>query len=128
MPKKMLSSSILVLLLVSLAQAASAEMKPASTVPLPCESHDQLISPTGDQVAVWCSDDTVRLVNAGSGKTEHTFGPQPRVTAIDYSQDGRWFAAGLWDGTVEVVSPSGAVEPKRGKSETRRIHELRFFP
>jgi len=130
MPKKKLSSSILMLmlLLVSLTQGASAGMKPASSVPLPCESHDQLISPTGDQVAVWCSDHTVRLVDAGSGKTEHTFGPQPRITAYDYSRDGRWFATGLRDGTVEVVSTSGAAEPKRWKSEPRRIHELKFFP
>jgi WD40 repeat protein len=128
MPKKMLSSSILLLLLLSLAQAASAGTKTASTVPLPCESHDQLISPAGDQVAVWCSDHTVRLVETGSGITKHTFGPQPQITAYDYSRDGRWFAVGLWDGTVEVVSTSGAGEPKRWKSETRRIYELKFFP
>jgi WD40 repeat protein len=128
MPKKMLSSVIFLLLLVSLAHAASAGTKPAATVPLPCESFNEMISPAGDQVAVWCSDHTVRLVDAGSGKTEHTFGPEPRMTAYNYSPDGRWFAVGLWDGTVEVVSTSGAGTPKRWKSETRRIHELRFLP
>jgi WD40 repeat protein len=130
MPTKiMLSSSILLLLVVSLAQpGAGSGMKPAATVPLPCESQNQLISPAGDQVAVSCSDHTVRLVDAGSGKTEHTFGPQPRITAYDYSHDGRWFAVGLWDGTVEVVSTSGAAEDKRWKSDTHRIHDLKFLP
>lgn len=128
MPKKMPSSSILLFVLVSLSQSAGAGTKPASTVPLPCESNNQLISPAGDQVAVWCSDHTVRLVDAGSGKTEHTFGSQPRITVYDYSRDGRWFAAGLWDGTVEVVPTSGAGQPKRWKSDTRRIHELKFLP
>ncbi len=129
MPKQIaLSVAVLLLLIFFLSHAASARMKPASTIPLPCESENQLISPAGDQVAVWCSDQTVRLVDAGSGKTEHTFGAQPRITAYDYSRDGRWFAAGFWDGTVEVASTSGAAESKRWKSDARRIHELRFFP
>ena len=129
MPKTIvLPSSVLLLLIVSLIQAASAGIKPATTVPLPCESQEQLISPAGDQVAVWCSDHTVRLVDFGSGTTKHTFGPQPRITAIDYSRDGRWAAAGLRDGTVEVVSTSGAAEAKQWKSDTHRIHELKFLP
>jgi WD40 repeat protein len=130
MPKKIaLSSSILLLLAVSLVQpSAGSAMKSAATVALPCESPFQMISPTGDQVALWCNDHTVRLVDTSSGKTEHTFSGESRITAYDYSRDGRWFAVGLWDGAVEVVSTSGAAEAKQWKSDTHRIHALKFLP
>jgi WD40 repeat protein len=129
MPKKIvLPSSVLLLLIVSLAQAASAGMKPAATVPLPCESPSQVISPTGDRVAVWCKDHTVRLMNLSSGTTERTFGPEPHVSEVNYSRDGRWLAVGFSDGTVEVVPTSGTAEGKRWKSDTRSIGALEFLP
>jgi WD40 repeat protein len=103
-------------------------LKPATTVPLPCESTAQMISPTGDQVALRCKDHTLRLVNAPSGTTEHTFGGEQSITSYNYSHDGRWFAVGYWDGSVEVVPTSGAAEGKRWKSDTHRIHELQFLP
>ena len=123
------TASVLLLLFVSFVEAAdSSGMKPAATVALPCESHEQLISPTGHQVALRCSDLTLRLVNVDSGTTQHTFGPEPQITGYNYSHDGRWFAVGLWDGTVEVVPTSGASEAKRWKSDTRRIETLEFLP
>src|ERR1700734_2269089 len=130
MPKQlMLSSSILLCLAVSLARpAASSEMKSATTVSLPCESSSQLISPKGDQVALRCTDHTVRLVNVSSGTTEHTFGAEPRITTYTYAHDGRWFAVGLGDGAVEVVQTSGPGEPKRWKSDTQRIETIEFLP
>ena len=119
---------ILLLLLGSLVQPAKSLAKPLASVPLPCESTYQLISPRGDQVAVRCGDHTLRLLDVSSGKTEHTFGAEPRVGTYTYSRDGRWFAVGLWDGTVEVVPTSGTAEVKSWKSETHRIEELEFFP
>jgi WD40 repeat protein len=126
--KTLLSALILSLLIVSFAQPASAGMKSATTVPLPCESPSQMISPTGDQVALRCSGHTVRLVNVASGATQHTFGPEPRITTYNYSPDGRWFALGHWDGTVEVTATAGTGEARRWKSDTHRIHILKFLP
>ena len=130
MPNRiLLSLSTVLLLLVSCAQPSrSLGMKSAATVALPCESPQQTISPTGDQVALRCKDHTVRLVNISSGATQHTFDPEPRIDQYTYSHDGRWFAVGLWDGTVEVVPTSGTAEPKRWKSDSRRIEVLEFFP
>jgi hypothetical protein len=130
MPNRILPSvSTVLLLLVSCAQPSrSLGMKSAATVALPCESAQQMISPTGDQVALRCNDHTVRLVNIRSGATQHTFDAEPRIDQYTYSRDGRWFAVGLWDGTVEVVPASGTAEPKRWKSDSRRIEVLEFFP
>jgi WD40 repeat protein len=130
MPTKiMLSSSILLLVIASFAQpAAGAGLKPVASVPMPCESRAERISPSGNQVAVWCSDHTVRLVDVHSGTTAHTFGPEPRVSAGYFSHEGRWFAVGFDDGTVEVVPSSGTGEAKRWKSDTRGIGGLEFLP
>ena len=119
----------LLLLLVSFVQPAnSLGMKSAATVTLPCESPQQMISPTGDQVALRCKDHTVRLVNVSSGATQHTFGTEPPINQYNYSHDGRWFAVGFWDGTVEVVPTSGTADSKRWQSDSRRIETLEFFP
>src|SRR5437868_3014589 len=116
------------LVLVSFMQATGLGMKIAATVPLPCESSGQIISPTGDQVAVSCSDHTLRLVDVASGTTQHVFAAEPLIDASKYSRDGRWFAVGLWDGTVEVVPTSGVAAPRQWKGDTRRIETLEFFP
>ena len=127
--RSFLSAVILLLVVVSCTQpAASASMKPVASVPMPCESHFQIISPTGEQVAAVCSDHTLRLVNVASGTTLHTFDAAPRVSQFNYSRDGRWFAVGLRDGTVEVVPTSGTAEAKRWKGDTRRIGTLEFLP
>jgi WD40 repeat protein len=124
-----LPACALLLLLVSFVEPGkSLGMKSATQVTLPCESPQQLISPTGDQVALRCKDHIVRLVNISSGATQHTFDPEPRINQYNYSHDGHWFAVGLWDGTVEVVPTSGTAEPKRWKSDSRRIETLEFFP
>jgi WD40 repeat protein len=129
MPVRIMLSSSILLLLLSLAQpAASLGMKSAATVALPCESSQQEISPTGAQVAVRCKDQTLRLVNVASGTTEHTFGAEPWITRHNYSRDGRWFAVGFGDGTVEVVPTSGTAEARRWKSDTHRIRTLEFLP
>ena len=63
-----------------------------------------------------------------SGTTERTFGAEPRITGYNYSHDGRWFAVGLSDGSVEVVPASGTAEAKRWKSDTRGVGTLEFLP
>jgi WD40 repeat protein len=130
MPAKiMLSSTILLLVIASFAQpAASGGLKPVASVPMPCEFRGERISPLGNQVAVWCSDHTVRLVDVHSGTTARSFGPEPWVSSGYYSRDGRWFAVGFGDGTVEVVPTSGAAGGKRWKSDTRGIGALEFLP
>jgi WD40 repeat protein len=128
MPTKFMLS-ILLLPVVSFSQpAAGSAMKSAAKVATPCESWSQLISPAGDQVALQCKDHTVRLVNIGSGTTERTLGPEPRITAYNYSHDGHWFAIGFWDGTVEVMPTSGTAKARHWKSDRHRIHTLEFFP
>jgi WD40 repeat protein len=125
----MLSCSIFLLAVASLAQPAkSLGMKSVATVSLPCESTFQMISPKGDQVALRCKDHTVRLVNVSSGMTARTFGAEPRIAGFNYSHDGRWFAVGFRDGTVEVAPTSGSAEAKRWKSDTRGIGALEFLP
>jgi WD40 repeat protein len=127
--RTMLWCSIFLLLIASLAHPAkSAAMKPVATVPLPCESTFQMISPTGSQVALRCKDYTLRLVNVSTGTTERTFSAEPYITRYNYSRDGRWFAVGFGDGTVEVVPSSGTAEAKRWKSDTRGIRALEFLP
>ncbi len=129
MPSKMILPATILLLLASFASsAASSGMKHAATVPLPCETYSQIISPTGEQVALRCKDHTLRLVNVGSGEVQHTFAGEPQVDAYNYSHDGRWFAVGLWDGTVEVVPTSGTSGSRRWKSDSHRIETLEFFP
>lgn len=124
-----LSCSVLLLMVVSFAQlAAGSGLKPVASISLPCESTSQMISPTGDQVALRCKDHTVRLVNVSSGTTQHTFSAEPWISGYNYSHDGRWFAVGLWDGTVEAVPTSGTAEGKRWKGDTRRIDGLEFLP
>jgi len=130
MPTKiMLPFSIFLLAIASFAQlAASGGLKPVASVPAPCESRGERISPAGNQVALWCTDRSVRLVNISSGTMQRTFGPQPRVYGGYYSPDGRWFAAGFEDGTVEVAPTSGTGETRRWKSDTRGIGTLEFLP
>jgi hypothetical protein len=81
MPNRIVLPALsLLLTIVCLAHsAASAGMKPAASVALPCESYFQVISPAGDQVARQCSDHTLRLVNVRSGTTQHTFDPKMRI-------------------------------------------------
>jgi hypothetical protein len=130
MPNRIVLPALSVLLaMVGLAHpAASAGMKPVASVALPCDSYFQVISPAGDQVALQCSDHTLRLVNVRSGTTQHTFDPKMRIAQYNYSRDGHWFAVGLRDGTVEVVPTSGTAEGKRWKSDTRAIDTLEFLP
>jgi len=83
------------------AVSASAELKPFASVPLPCESGFQAISPKGDQVAIQCGDGSIRLVNVASGSSVLSV---PNISDDRYSPDGSRVAISLWDGTVKVIT------------------------
>ena len=72
-------------------------------VPLPCESTQQLVSPTGAYAAVQCKDQSWMVLEIPSGKSVHRISEKPGVSAYSFSADGKWFAAGSWDGTVQLV-------------------------
>src|SRR5262249_14919819 len=58
------------------------------------------ISNDGTRVAATCSDRMVRLWDLGTDRVVHTFprfGGGPRVS-VAFSRDGRYLAAGSWDG------------------------------
>lgn len=106
---------------------SAVELKPVATVNLPCESESQIVSPSGDQVAVQCKDHTMHLVDIATGREQHVFAADNRVSAYDYSRDGRWFAVGLSDGWAEIVPTSATGEPKRWKADSRRIDAIQFL-
>jgi hypothetical protein len=108
--------------------AGNSPLKRVATVTLPCDSMYQAISPAGDQVALDCRDHSVSLVSIASGVVQHTFQPEPRIESHTYSSDGRWFAVGRWDGTVEVVSTSVAASNTKRFRTGPRVETLDFFP
>ena len=93
----------LVLLAASLTAAAQ-------TVPLPCESSYQVISPTGAQAFVSCKDDTVRLINLPSGKEERSLAGKA-VAATVFSPDGEYAAVAYYTGTTLVFPTVGKGAP-----------------
>jgi WD40 repeat protein len=120
--------AVLLLFLTPASSADNSQLKLVATVALPCESMYQEISPSGDQVALDCPDRSVKLVSTGSGALQHTFQPEPRIESHTFSSDGRSFAVGRWDGTVEIVS---ALVPAAGAKQFRtgpRVETLNFFP
>jgi WD40 repeat protein len=105
----------------------AAELKPIATVRLPCESPYQFVSPSGEQIAVRCTDHSIRLVDIATGREQHVFSSDDHVTEYSFSRDGRWFAVGLRDGSAEIVPTSGSGEPKRWKATTRGVSVIEFL-
>jgi WD40 repeat protein len=105
----------------------AVELKPVATVHLPCESQAQVVSPSGDQVAVRCKDHTLRLINVATGREQHVFNADDSVSAYNYSRDGLWFAVGLKDGSAEIVPASGSGALKKWKADNRRIDTVQFL-
>jgi WD40 repeat protein len=106
----------------------AAQLKPVAAVHLPCESSFQMVSPSGDQVAVQCKDKTLRLVDIANGREQHVFTARDGIASFNYSRDGRWFAIGTKDGSVEIVAASGSAAPKKWKADSRRIDTVQFLP
>ncbi len=119
---------LLAVLLGGVHPASAAAPKPVTSVALPCISKRQMISPSGDQVAVSCRDHTLQLIDIPSGKTQRSFAADEHVSTYNYSRDGRWFAVGLPNGDVEVVPTSGVGRGKRWKADSRRIDLVEFCP
>ena len=105
----------------------AAELKPVATVHLPCESPSQMVSPNGEQLAVRCKDHSLRLVDIASGRDQHVFPGDNPVASFTYSRDGRWFAAGMNGGWVEIVATSDPAATKRWKAGDHRIDTVLFL-
>jgi len=116
---------VLAVLMISAATAAVASQ--AVKVQLPCESRDQMLSPTGAQAVVLCKDKSIHLVNLPDGSERLLFPAERDVSALSFSQDGKWLAAGFHDGTVEVLPSQGTAATRRWKADARRIDNLYFF-
>lgn len=113
-------------LMLCAATAAVASPAPVK-VQLPCESRDQMLSPTGAQVAVLCKDHSIHLVNLRDGAERQLFPAERRVSGLSFSQDGKWMAAGFPDGTVEVLPSQGTGATRQWKADANRIDNLYFF-
>lgn len=123
----MMRGLVLAVLMISAATAAVAS--PAAVkVQLPCESRDQMLSPTGAQAVVLCKEKSIHLVNLPDGSDRLLYPDDRRVNELSYSQDGQWLAAGFDDGTVEVISSQGTAPTRRWKADSNRIDNLSFFP
>jgi WD40 repeat protein len=94
---------------------AASEPKPVATMPLPCESRFQVLSPVGNQIAVGCKDKTLRLIDIPSGAEVRNIDAKS-VNGFEYSNDGLWFALSHDDGSAEITPTSGS-----GASKTFQI-------
>lgn len=113
-------------LMLSAATAAVASQA-AVKVQLPCESRDQMLSPTGAQAVVLCKDKSIHVVNLPDGSERLLFSAARDVNALSFSQDGKWMAAGFPDGTVEVLPAQGTAATRQWKADANRIDNLYFF-
>ena len=91
---------------------------------LPCESRAlEQIAPTGDAVAVRCTDGTLQIVEIPSGKLRAKL-PRREVprSGWAWSPDGKRFAVAFVDGRLEIGGgPSW-------RASDRHIDALRFLP
>ena len=104
----------------------AAEVKSVASVTLPCESTRQVISQTGKFVAAICNDHTAYVVDVATGTKVFAQSGDVRITYVDFSRDGKWFALGFWDGTVRIVPLAGG-EPRHWTAGEHRIHSIRFL-
>jgi WD40 repeat protein len=97
-------------------------------ITLPCESGWQVLSPTGEHIAIGCKDHSVYVLALPSGKTEHQLSSTRSRMSCTFSQDGKWFAAGLTDGSVDLMPTAGVAAPRTWKATTAAIDEVEFLP
>jgi len=117
----------LMLAVLTIFAATAAVASQAVKVQLPCESRFQMLSPTGAQAIVACKDQTAHLVNLPDGSERLLFPADVRISALSFSQDGKWLAAGFHDGTVEVLPTQGTGATRQWKADSNRIDNLFFF-
>jgi WD40 repeat protein len=118
--------AVFMLLCCVVVKTRAADLKPVASVALPCESTNQVISQTGKYVAAICKNDTVYVVDVASGTKVFAQSGDVRITASDFSRDGKWFALGFWDGTVKIVPLAGGA-PQQWKAGDHRVHSVHFL-
>ncbi|MGC1385646.1 MAG: WD40 repeat domain-containing protein [Candidatus Acidiferrales bacterium] len=104
----------------------AADVKQVASFSLPCESSDQIISQTGKSVAVLCRDRSVHVIDVATGRAVFAETDSPRLTAADFSRDGKWLGLGFWDGTLKVVPLSGGAA-REWKAGDHRVHSIQFL-
>jgi len=114
--------------LVISAVTAAVASQPVAKVQLPCDSLYQMLSPTGKQAVVACKDHRSYLVSIPDGASRPLLPAEPRVSALVYSKDGQWLAAGFPDGTVRVMPGQGTAAARQWKAGPHRIDTLYLFP
>jgi WD40 repeat protein len=114
-------------ILVMCASTAAIASQTIAKMQLPCESHYQVLSPTGTQIIAQCKDNSLQLVDIPEG-TQRSLVPAERgANTFVYSPDGRWLAVGFVDGSVEVMPSQDAAHAKHWKADSHRIDTLYFF-
>ena len=108
------------------ASVRAADVKPVASVTLPCEAKRLVISQTGQSVAAFCDNKSVRVVDVASGRVLFSQNGDSQITTADFSRDGTLFGLGFWDGTVQVVPLTGG-EPHKWKAGGHRVSKVRFL-
>jgi WD40 repeat protein len=122
--RKFLAAALLILCASAVAMAS----QPISKVELPCDSNDQTLSPTGSQAAVQCKDHSLHLVSIPAGNDRVVLPADRPANTYVFSPDGKWFAIGFKDGTVQVNATASAAAAKEWKAGSHRIDLLYFLP
>lgn len=117
-----------VAVLVIVASIGAGASQSIAKVQLPCESPDQMLSPTGTQVAVRCKDHSLHAIVLPDGTQREVLPADRPANTLAYSPDGHWLAAGFEDGSVEILAADGTAAPRHWKADPHRIDGLYFFP
>jgi len=96
-------------------------------IALPCEFRDPQISPTGEQVLALCKDETLHLFNLPSGKEERAIPGGKKVRSYQFSPDGKNFAVGFKDGSVQVYASAVQAAPVQFKI-AEAVDDINFLP
>jgi len=121
---------LIVATLIVFCAALAAASDNVAQVQLPCESRDQVLSPTGRQLAFTCTDHSLHLLSVPDGRpsSPEVSTPETQVSSLAYSLDGLSLAIGFKDGSVQVNSTQGTATYKVWKASSRRIEGLCFLP
>ncbi len=98
-----------------------------ASVTLPCESTYHDFSDGKTLAALWNADRSLHAVDIASGKELFAQASDIRISASDFSRDGKWFGVGFWDGTVKMVRLAGGEPSKQWKVSEHRIHLIEFL-
>ena len=113
------------LALATPAAAAPFTLQPAGSVPVPSEARQVALPPAGNQMAVLCGDQKLRLLSLPAGEVERTVSGE-RITSFSYSPEGRRLAVGAFSGTVQLMPASGSADARKWEAGERRIEVLVF--